>query len=240
MSADLSEQVNLPRHIAIIMDGNGRWAKQRGLARHQGHQAGAKVVRSVVECAAEVGIEVLTLFAFSRENWKRPESEVRLLLELFVRTLKLQLRSIRAAGIRFRMIGEREAFPRKLQDIVADAEASTRDNAGMVLQVAANYSGQWDILQAANRAMQRGDGALTQQAFEQELSFAGLPDPDLYIRTGGERRLSNFILWQAAYAELYFSDVFWPDFGPERLRQALASYAERRRRFGMTDEQLAR
>ena len=234
----------MPRHVAIIMDGNGRWAKQRRLPRHAGHRAGAKSVRTVVEECVKRGVGVLTLFAFSSENWRRPKQEVNLLLGLFMSTLRGEIRRLQQNNVCLRIIGERHAFPEKLQQRIADSERVTAGNNGLVLQIAANYGGRWDITQAARRLAARvaaGElepASIDEMAFAGALSFAGLPDPDLFIRTGGERRLSNFLLWQAAYSELYFTDVLWPDFDAGAFQAALSAYAQRRRRFGMTDEQL--
>ncbi len=234
----------LPRHVAIIMDGNGRWAKRRGQPRHAGHRAGVESVRGVVESCTDKGIEVLTLFAFSSENWRRPKPEVKLLMELFMLVLKRETRRLDSNDVRLRVIGDRLAFSDKLQQRIRDAEALTAGNSGMVLQIAANYGGRWDIAEATRRiAAKVAAGELdaarcNEQTVAKHLSFADLPDVDLFIRTGGEQRLSNFILWQAAYAELYFSDLLWPDFDAKALEAAFADYAARERRFGKTTEQL--
>lgn len=228
----------LPRHIAIIMDGNGRWAKQRKLPRHAGHSAGASAVRKVTEHCVKSGIEVLTLFAFSSENWKRPRQEVSLIMDLFIRSLQTELKRLQKNGVRLRVIGDRSTFSEQLQHSIRQAEQLTESNTKMVLQIAANYGGKWDMLQAAKKlARDAQQGSLDPELIDEEmlsqhLSFAGLPDPDLLIRTGGEQRLSNFILWQAAYAELYFTDLFWPDFDADALNQALQDFAGRQRRFG--------
>ncbi len=234
----------LPRHVAIIMDGNGRWAKQRGLPRHAGHRAGVEAVRACVEHAIKRGIEVLTLFAFSSENWRRPQQEVGLLMELFMAALQRDVKRLHQNNVRMRFIGDRAAFPEKLQRRMAAAEQRTRDNTGLILQIAANYGGRWDLTQAARRlAEQVAAGtlqpqAITEQTLGAQLSFAGLPDPDLFIRTGGELRISNFLLWQLAYAELYFTDLLWPDFDTAALDQALSAFAQRERRFGQISEQV--
>lgn len=236
--------LSLPRHVAIIMDGNGRWAEKRGRPRYLGHRVGARVVQEIVDYSARSGIEVLTLFAFSRENWRRPAAEVKSLMLLFERTLRQQLRKLHENRIRFRLIGERMAFSASLQRIIADAEATTAGNPGLVLQIAANYGGHWDIVEAVRslaRDLQQGRlnwDAIDESVLAARLAFSDLPDPDLYIRTGGEQRLSNFILWQAAYSELYFTEMLWPDFNIEAFREALEAYAERQRRFGMTGEQV--
>ncbi len=228
----------LPRHVAIIMDGNGRWAQQRGQPRPFGHRAGADRVRDIVAACSEDGIEVLTLFAFSSENWARPRTEVSLLMDLFLLMLKRETRRLHGNNVQLRVIGDREAFDARLRERIADAEALTRDNDGLVLQIAANYGGRWDIAHACRRLARRvATGELSVQQLDEErlateLSFADLPDVDLFIRTGGEQRLSNFILWQAAYAELYFTDLLWPDFDTTALRAAFADFASRERRFG--------
>jgi undecaprenyl diphosphate synthase len=233
-----------PRHIAIIMDGNGRWAEQRGEPRHAGHRAGVGAVRATVEECARAGVEVLTLFAFSSENWRRPPVEVKLLMDLFFAALQKEARSMKDNNICLRIIGDRSAFSAKLQKRIAETEAITAGNTGLTLQVAANYGGRWDIAQAARRlAEQALDGQLDpadidEARFSRELSFAGLPDPDLFIRTGGERRISNFLLWQCAYAELYFTDTLWPDFDRQSLQAAIRDFAGRQRRFGQTGAQV--
>jgi undecaprenyl diphosphate synthase len=236
----------LPRHLAIIMDGNGRWAKRRKLPRTAGHQAGVAAVRRTIEYCAERGIEVLTLFAFSSENWRRPPEEVAVLLRLFQRTLERETVKLHENGIRLRIIGDRSPFPPELQRKIAEAEQLTCANRKMTLLIAANYGGRWDILQAAKalaRKVEKGEiksQAIDEALFAAHLSCADLPEPDLFIRTGGEVRLSNFLLWQLAYTELYFTEVLWPDFGAEELNRALAEYARRERRFGHTSEQLGK
>jgi undecaprenyl diphosphate synthase len=234
----------LPRHIAIIMDGNGRWAQRRGLPRTAGHKAGVDSVRSTVEACVESGIEVLTLFAFSSENWKRPKKEVSILMELFMTALNREVKRLNRNNVRLRIIGDRSAFTQRLQDKIAESEEITSSNDGLTLQIAANYGGRWDITQAAQKlARQAERGVLdpdkiTEQDLAAHLSFAGLPEPDLFIRTGGELRLSNFLLWQLAYTELYFTDELWPDFSREVFGHALTSFARRQRRYGMTSEQI--
>lgn len=242
---DVDGLTQLPRHVAIIMDGNGRWAQQRSLPRHAGHKAGVKTVRSSVEQSVKYGIEVLTLFAFSSENWKRPQKEVSLLMDLFMAALQREVKRLKRNDVRLRIIGDRSAFSEKLQQRIAAAEADTANNSGLVLQIAANYGGRWDITQAVRRlALKVESGHLKPDAIDEsmitsELSFSELPDPDLFIRTGGEQRISNFMLWQSAYAELYFSEVFWPDFDAQAFEQALEFFSNRQRRFGMTSEQIA-
>lgn len=235
---------SVPRHIAIVMDGNGRWAEARGEPRHAGHRAGVGAVRSTVEECARAGVEVLTLFAFSSENWRRPALEVSLLMDLFFSALQKEARRMKENNIQLRIIGDRQAFSAKLQKRIAETEAITADNTGLILQVAANYGGRWDITEAARRLAEqvtRGELApvdIDTDKLARELSFADLPDPDLFIRTGGERRISNFMLWQSAYAELYFTDTLWPDFDQAALRAALDDFAGRQRRFGLTGAQL--
>jgi undecaprenyl diphosphate synthase len=238
------EEGTLPRHVAIIMDGNGRWAKQQNQPRYKGHQAGVKSVRSVVEQCTSLGIECLTLFAFSSENWNRPRKEVALLMELFMTALRKEVKRLQRNNVRLRIIGERSAFSEKLQEHIAEAEAATADSTGLTLQIAANYGGRWDMVQAArNIALRVRSGELDidqidEALFSSELSFPQLPDPDLMIRTGGEQRLSNFLLWQSAYTELYFTDTLWPDFDKSQMQEALSCYAGRQRRFGKTGEQV--
>lgn len=236
---------SVPRHVAIIMDGNNRWARKRFLPGVAGHKAGVDAVRAVIEVCAKEGVEVLTLFAFSSENWARPQAEVGALMELFLFALHREVRKLRDNDIRLNIIGERTRFAPQLQQAMADAEAYTAECRGLRLLVAANYGGQWDITQAARSlARDAAAGVLDADAIQPEdlaarLSTAGLPLPDLCIRTGGERRISNFVLWQMAYAELYFSDLFWPDFKHDAMREALADFARRQRRFGKTSEQVA-
>lgn len=230
MNRELPE-ASLPRHVAIIMDGNGRWAQRRGSPRAIGHRAGVRAVRKVLRAAGKAGIEVLTLFAFSQENWKRPELEVQLLIQLFLRTLGREAQSMHRNGVRLSFIGDRSGFPPRLQQAMAEAEALTAGNTAIRLVVAVGYGGQWDIAQAAQQLAVQGL-PITVEAIEARLQTAGLPLPDLMIRTGGESRISNFLLWQLAYTELYFSGVLWPDFGEAEFAEALQWYAGRDRRFG--------
>jgi len=242
--AENVRSLQVPRHIAIIMDGNGRWARQRMLPRHAGHRAGLKTVRMVVEQCTKHGVEVLTLFAFSSENWSRPRQEVRQLMELFFSALRGEIKRLQKNRVRLRIIGERRAFSESLQQRISETERATAANEGLLLQIAANYGGRWDITQAARRLAQRVQaGELTPDAIDEAtlasaLTFPDRPDPDLFIRTGGERRISNFLLWQIAYAELYFSDLLWPDFDAAELERALDDFAGRQRRFGKTGEQV--
>ena len=233
-----------PRHVAIIMDGNGRWAQQRGKMRVFGHKAGVNAVRDAVSAASRLGLSALTLFAFSSENWRRPESEVSALMELFIHVLGGEVKKLHKSNIRLRITGERSRFSSRLQDKVAAAEALTANNTGLILNVAANYGGRWDITQAAAALaveVQAGHLApeqIDEDALARHLSTHGLPDVDLLIRTGGDHRISNFVLWQAAYAELYFTPVLWPDFDAVVFSEAIASFASRERRFGCTGEQI--
>jgi len=234
----------VPRHVAIIMDGNNRWAKKRFLPGVAGHKAGVDAVRAVVEVCAESGVEVLTLFAFSSENWQRPASEVGALMELFLVALRREAKKLDQNGIRLRIIGDRSRFHPELQAAMQEAEQRTAHHSKFLLQVAANYGGQWDIVQAAQKlacAVQQGDlqpDDITAARLQECLSTGAQPLPDLCIRTGGERRISNFLLWQLAYAELYFTDTLWPDFDTAAFDKAIASYQQRERRFGRTSEQV--
>jgi undecaprenyl diphosphate synthase len=233
----------VPRHIAIIMDGNGRCATQRRLPRVAGHTRGVDAVRSVVEACARAGVEYLTLFAFSSENWRRPVDEVSFLMRLFVTALEREIGKLHANGIRLRVVGDLSLFDTRIQDLIRRAETKTARNTRLTLTIAANYGGRWDILQAtrklAEQAVRDGQvGNIDEQAFAEHLALAYAPEPDLFIRTGGETRISNFLLWQLAYSELYFTDKFWPDFDADALADAMASYARRERRFGRTSAQV--
>ena len=234
-----------PRHVAIVMDGNGRWATYRHLPRAAGHREGVKSARRIVEACARSGVQVLTLFAFSSENWKRPRAEVNLLLKLFLTALRSEVKRLVESDVRLRFIGERGAFPEKLRRSIDQAEFDTAHCQGLDLVVAVNYGGRWDIVRAARSlAEEAASGrldptAIDMEAFHRHTSIADLPEPDLLIRTGGEFRISNFLLWQMAYTELYFTDCLWPDFGPSALELAFADFAGRQRRFGFTAEQLA-
>jgi undecaprenyl diphosphate synthase len=234
----------IPAHVAIIMDGNGRWASARHLPRFAGHKAGVNAVTASVRLCAQAGVKVLTLFAFSSENWGRPEEEVSLLMGLFINALRHEIKEIHAENVRLEIIGETTAFNAELRRHIEAAEALTAQNTGLELRIAANYGGRWDIVQAAKclaREVEAGNLApsdVSEETFARHLSLAGLPEPDLFIRTGGERRISNFLLWNLAYTELYFSDVLWPDFGGAEFESALAWFANRQRRFGRTGEQV--
>lgn len=236
--------MSLPRHIAVIMDGNGRWAKQRGLPRVAGHRKGVERVRELVRACGDLGISHLTVFAFSSENWRRPELEVKLLMDLFSLALDREVEKLHANNIRFRVIGDVSGFGSALGDKIRRAEALTAGNGALVLTVAANYGGRWDIARAcAQLARQAAEGKIDPEAIapdtlEPYLSLYGTPEPDLFIRTGGEQRISNFLLWQLAYTEMYFTPALWPDFDRAQLDAALTSYAARQRRFGRTGEQV--
>jgi len=234
----------VPRHVAIIMDGNNRWAKKRLLPGVAGHKAGVDAVRAVIEVCADAGVDVLTLFAFSSENWQRPADEVSALMELFLGALRREARRLNDNGIRLRIIGDRSRFHPELQAAMREAELLTAGHNRFTLQIAANYGGQWDITQAAQRLAREVQAGhlqvdeITPGLLQNCLATGDLPLPDLCIRTGGEHRISNFLLWQLAYAELYFSDLFWPDFKDDAMRKALADFATRQRRFGKTSEQI--
>ncbi len=224
----------VPRHIAVVMDGNGRWAQKRFLPRVAGHKQGVEAVRGLIRGGSERGVEVLTVFAFSSENWQRPADEVSFLMDLFLRALREEVQKLHSNGVRFRVVGDTSALGTETRALIAEAEALTAANTRLCLNVAVNYGGRWDIEQAVTKAAAIGEPT----AFAQWLSFAGQPDPDLFIRTGGERRVSNFMLWQLAYTELYFSDTLWPDFDEAELARALTWFASRERRFGKTGEQV--
>ena len=249
----------MPRHVAIIMDGNGRWAKQRFMPRVAGHKRGVSAVRETVKACGDLGIEYLTLFAFSSENWRRPADEVSVLMQLFVGALENEVAKLNDNKVRFKVVGDLAPFDARIRELIARGEDLTKDHTKLTLTVAANYGGRWDILQAANRAQKvkhqqtRDSQAInsleaapvlefteiTETELAQHLSMAYAPEPDLFIRTGGEERISNFLLWQLAYTEFHFTQELWPDFGRESLLKAIESYRRRERRFGRTSEQLA-
>ena len=235
-----------PNHIAIIMDGNGRWAQSRGLPRAAGHQAGFKLTRDIVESCGRRQIGALTLFAFSSENWRRPESEVGWLMDLFLRALKSEVGKLKANNVLMRFIGERAAFSDKLQQEMTRAENETAGNTGLKLTIAINYGGRWDIVNAARALaadVQRGDltiDDIDEELFANAISIPDCGEPDLFIRTGGEKRISNYLLWHLAYTELYFTDVLWPDFNDQELDVAIDFFNGRQRRFGKTSEQVTR
>lgn len=244
MKSSVTEEDTVPQHVCIIMDGNGRWAKKRLMPRTFGHRKGVEITRRSIEFFARAGVKYLTLFAFSSENWNRPQDEVSTLMELFIQSLKENTAELNDKNIRIRFIGDREAFPQALQDQIAESEALTADKHLMKLNIAANYGGQWDILNAVKTIASRvTKGELTVKQIDQQLvasalSLADTPDPDLFIRTGGEQRVSNFLLWQLAYTELYFTEVLWPDFSEKEMQKALTVYSRRQRRYGKTLEQM--
>jgi undecaprenyl diphosphate synthase len=230
----------VPRHIAIIMDGNGRWATKRFMPRFAGHVKGVEAVRGIVEACAQQGVEYVTFFAFSSENWRRPEEEVSLLMRLFVTALEREVSKMHANGIRLKIVGDLSRFDDKLQKMISAAERKTAGNTRLTVTVCANYGGRWDIMQAVGKMIAANPGAtdFSEEQLAPYLSLAYAPEPDLFIRTGGEERISNFLLWQLAYAELYFTDTYWPDFDADALSSAIVSYQRRERRFGRTSEQL--
>ncbi len=240
----------VPRHIAVIMDGNGRWARKRFMPRIAGHKRGVDTVRDIVKHCANIGVEYLTLFAFSSENWRRPQEEVNFLMGLFVEALKREVEKLHKNNIKLIIIGDRSRFDQSLLIQIEEGEKTTANNTGLTLTIAANYGGRWDMLQAMNRMLESKPDFRTdlsqpaeyKQFDEQDitpyLSMHYAPEPDLFIRTGGEKRISNFLLWQLAYTELYFTDTLWPDFNEAALDSAIDSYQQRERRFGRTSEQL--
>ena len=242
--AALEQLTPLPRHVAIIMDGNGRWAQQRGKLRISGHKAGVKSVRAAVSFAHQLKIEALTLFAFSSENWRRPADEVSALMSLFMVVLGTEVKKLHRNNIRLQIIGERGGFSHSLQRKIAEAEALTVANTGLTLNIAANYGGRWDIVQASRHMAEQvlsGERAvadITEASLNDVMSMSNLSPVDLLIRTGGEQRISNFLLWQLAYAELYFTDTLWPDFDDTAFSEAIAAFVARERRFGCTGEQI--
>lgn len=244
MQASASDKANLPRHIAVIMDGNGRWARRRAMPRTAGHRAGVKSVRATVEHAGRLGVKHLTLFAFSSENWSRPADEVSKLMSLFVEALQREVAELHRNNVRLEFIGDRSQLGLGLNEKIAGAEKHTASNDGLHLIVAVAYGGRWDITEAARRVCRKvGDGELRPDDVSEEhlanaLQLGGVPDPDLLIRTGGEKRISNFLLWNLAYAELWFCDVLWPDFRESDLDQAIAHFAACQRRFGRTEDQV--
>ena len=241
---EIPEPRDVPRHVAIIMDGNGRWAKQRLLPRVAGHRRGVEAVRAIVRAAVERGVDFLTLFAFSSENWRRPADEVSILMELFLRSLEVEVAKLHDNGIRLKVIGDTTRFDARIRALIEAGEALTSANRRLTLTIAANYGGRWDIAQAARAYYRRHPEALAEgatldpDALAPHLALAYAPEPDLFIRTGGEQRISNFLLWQLAYAELWFTDRLWPDFDATALDEAIASYRRRERRYGRTSEQL--
>ena len=234
----------LPSHVAIIMDGNGRWAERQNKPRVAGHRAGVEIVRELVKTCGELGVQVLTLFAFSSENWRRPQKEVGLLMEMFLIALEREVKKLHRNNVQLRIIGDVSGFAEKIQQRIKEAETLTRDNTGLVLNIAANYGGKWDITRAVQQIAQQvqlGERApqdISVEHITAKLSLNDLPEPDLFIRTGGEQRISNFMIWQLAYTELYFTPILWPDFTRDEFEKALLSFSNRQRRFGRTGEQI--
>jgi len=230
----------VPRHVAIIMDGNGRWAKRQHLPRIAGHRRGVESVRGAVSACIERGIGYLTLFAFSSENWRRPAEEVALLMQLFTSALTNEVEKLHRNGVRLKVVGDLQRFGTKLRALIEQAEKTTAGNKRLTLTIAANYGGRWDILQATNGFLKANPSAreIREDSLTAHLAMSYAPEPDLFIRTGGEQRISNFLLWQLAYCELYFTDTLWPDFGAAALDEAIASFRRRERRFGRTSEQV--
>ena len=237
---EIPQHGDLPRHVAIIMDGNGRWARRQRLPRIAGHRRGAEAVRAALRACAERGIEYLTLFAFSSENWRRPAEEVALLMKLFKSALANEVDKLHANGVRLKVVGDTRRFDPKIRRLIDEGEALTAANRRLTLTVAANYGGRWDLMQAFNRFLSENPSAkeLQEDLLSPYLAMSYAPEPDLFIRTGGEQRISNFLLWQLAYTELYFTETLWPDFDAAALDEAIASYRRRERRFGRTSEQL--
>ncbi len=230
----------MPRHVAIVMDGNGRWAKRQHLPRIAGHRRGVEAVRATVSACAERGIQYLTVFAFSSENWRRPPDEVALLMQLFQAALSNEVEKLHRSGVRLRVVGDTRRFAAKIRRLIEQAESLTAGNQRLTLSIAANYGGRWDILQALDRLLKEksSGGEVTEQSLAPYLAMSFAPEPDLFIRTGGEQRISNFLLWQLAYTELYFTDTLWPDFDAAALDAAIVSYRARERRFGRTSDQV--
>lgn len=243
-STAVNNGLKIPQHVALIMDGNGRWAQLRGKTRVSGHKKGVDTVRSTVTTARQMGVKALTLFAFSSENWRRPEQEVSVLMDLFMFVLTREVKRLHKHNIRFQVIGDLSRFSEKLQKSIDEAEKLTLNNDGMVLSIAANYGGRWDIANASKKLAQRvvdkelSIDDIDEFSLDKETCLADLPNLDLMIRTGGDYRISNFLLWQAAYAELYFTDTLWPDFDEEQFRKAITIFDQRERRFGQTGEQV--
>lgn len=241
---DIPVTTAVPQHVAIIMDGNGRWASKRMLPRTAGHAKGVQSVRSTVETCGKLGVKHLTLFAFSSENWRRPAEEVSLLMRLFVQALEREVSKLQEQGVRLRVVGDLSAFEPKLQSLIAQAQSKTAHNDRLHLTIAANYGGRWDILQATKKMiaarpeLASAPHLIDEAALSEHLCMSWAPEPDLFIRTGGEQRISNFLIWQLAYTELFFTDCYWPDFSPKELEHAFEWYRNRERRFGRTSAQV--
>lgn len=240
----MDQKLKIPRHIAIVMDGNGRWARAKKRPRFMGHKKGVEAVREIVKRCSKLNVESLSLFAFSSENWKRPEEEIKHLMGLFMLALDREAKSLARNNVKLKIIGDLSAFSEKLQEKVKQVEELTAQSTGLNLIIAANYGGRWDIAQASKKIAkliesgEKTSSSITEKDIDELLTTADFPDPDLFIRTGGEKRVSNFLIWQMAYAELYFTDVLWPDFSAEHLNNAIQDYSSRQRRFGKTSEQV--
>ena len=240
-TCEIPETDMIPQHVAIIMDGNGRWAKERFLPRVAGHKRGVETVRTAIKTCIERGVNYLTLFAFSSENWRRPEEEISFLMQLFITVLEQEVIKLHENGIRFKVIGDLSKFEPKIIEFIRNGEAMTAANTRLTLTIAANYGGRWDIMQATRKMLAQYpklNGNFGEKDLAQYFAMSYAPEPDLFIRTGGEQRISNFLLWQLAYTELYFTDTLWPDFSASTLDLAIQSYQQRERRFGRTSEQL--
>ncbi len=240
----MDNNINKPKHIAIVMDGNGRWARQKHRPRLLGHKKGVEAVREIVKACSSQNIECLSLFAFSSENWKRPEDEIKNLMGLFMMALKREAKALAKNNVKLQIIGDLSGFSTELQVKIKEVEALTKNSTGLRLIVAANYGGRWDITKSAQSLAKKVESGeikaddISEEDLTNQITTQGLPDPDLFIRTGGEKRISNFLLWQMAYTELYFTDVLWPDFGVEELEKAISDFTSRQRRFGKTSEQV--
>lgn len=240
----MDENLNIPRHIAIVLDGNGRWARAKHRPRFMGHKKGVEAVREIVKACSQLNVECLSLFAFSSENWKRPEDEIKGLMGLFMMALEREAKSLARNNVRLQIIGDLSQFSEKLQNKIRQVEELTADSDGLHLMIAANYGGRWDITCAAKSLAKKVESgeisadSICEDSLSAKVTTHGIPDPDLFIRTGGEKRVSNFLIWQMAYTELYFTDVLWPDFDPEELNIAIKDYSSRQRRFGKTSEQV--
>ncbi|WII93883.1 polyprenyl diphosphate synthase [Kingella negevensis] len=235
---NIPEHHHIPHHVAVIMDGNGRWAKKRFMPRMMGHKRGLDVLEEIVRVCDDAGVRYLTVFAFSTENWRRPAEEVSFLMGLFLVALQKKVIEMNKNGVRLKVIGDRSCFNADIQQSIVDAEKLTENNTGITLTIAADYGGRWDILQATNALIKEGKTEISEADLASKLMLSEAPEPDLFIRTGGETRISNFMLWQMAYAEFYFTDVLWPDFNADEMHKAFASFTKRERRFGRTSEQL--
>lgn len=240
MPSELENKQNLPKHVAIIMDGNGRWAKQQNQPRVFGHRQGVKTLKNIVSYAAKIGVNSLTVFAFSSENWSRPKSEVSFLMDLFMKSLETEVDELHTNHVCLRFIGDRSAFSKSLCKTIENSESKTKNNTGLTLNIAANYGGRWDIVNAVQQLLNSGKKDISETSIAKYLSLEDDGEVDILIRTGGEQRISNFLLWQSAYAELYFADVLWPDFTQEEFSKAIEWYQLRERRHGKISEQLGK